>query len=462
MTRIRRIEQGLHSDAPLWSQASAAATLVERMAHYAVPGVSVAVFSNGSIEWAQGYGVLEAGRSAAVTPETVFQACSISKHVAAVGVLRLVQQGLIDLDTDVNHYLRSWRLPSNGDWQPRVTSRQLLGHTAGLSYNWYRGFERGMPLPTLLQVLNGQPPANTPPVRVVIIPGTRNRYSGSHYSVIQQLMIDVTAMPFPALMQELVFDPLEMHHSSYDQAYPDDQSKSVAVGHYLGGVPVRGKWRVIPEMAGAGLWTTPTDLARLEMALQKAYAGATSSFLSQSLVQQAFTPQLNPEYGLGTQLWGVQPPRCFGHSGDNIGYKCQSKAFVESGSGVVIMTNGDDGHSVIEELMQVVWREYGWPADEVRREMIAVTPSQLDGYVGTYELEAGFSVTVRREGTELMLQVPTQPPIPLQSAGSDVFFSTAVNSSVRFIRAATGAETGTVVGLIIKQEGQESHGSKDH
>jgi len=141
-------------------------------------------------------------------------------------------------------------VPANGAWQPRVTVRQLLGHTAGLTYCWYRGFRRGAATPTLPQVLAGVGPANTPPIRVVLLPGAQFRYSGSHYSVLQQLMVDVTGTPFPTLMHALVFDPLCMRNSSYDQFYPDTRPAMTTVGHYLGGAPVDGQWRVIPEMAG--------------------------------------------------------------------------------------------------------------------------------------------------------------------------------------------------------------------
>lgn len=294
--------------------------MTELMAYYTTPGLSVAVINNGELEWAHGYGVLEAGRPEAVGPKTIFQACSISKHVAMVGILRLVQQGILDFDEDINRYLVSWKMPSNGSWQPRITLRHLLGHTAGLTQNWYHGFRRGEVVPTLLQVLEGQPPANTPPIRVELIPGSQFRYSGSHYTVLQQLLIDVTGKPFAELMQELVFDPLGMYNSSYDQEYPTQQLEVAAVGHYIGGEPVYGKWRMIPEMAGAGLWTTAVDLALLACELHKAHIGKLTKMLKKEVVDQAFTPQTTTSFGLGIQLEGQGQSRRFGHSGDNIGY----------------------------------------------------------------------------------------------------------------------------------------------
>ena len=454
--QIHRIETGLQSDAPLWSQEAKPATISERLARHATPAVSVAIINDGVVEWARGYGVVESGRSIPVTAETIFQAGSISKHVAMAGVLRLVQKGLLDLDTDGNHYLTSWRIPPNDTWQPSLTLRQLLAHTAGLSYTWYRGFARGAPTPTLLQVLDGQPPANTPPVRVVLLPGSQFRYSGSHYTVIQQVMIDVTAMTFPEVMHTLVFEPLGMRNSSYDQAYPTTRPETTAVGHHIGGAPIHGKWRIVVEMAGAGLWTTPTDLAQVAIALQQAYTGNSAAFLSQALVQEALTPQGNATYGLGTRFWGEAAQRRFGHGGDTIGYTCRSVALLTRGQGAVVMTNSDDGHLVVNELLQVIEREYAWPAEQPRRSVLAQKPEALDRYVGSYELLEGYVLAVQRHQDRLELHIPGQPPVPLQSSAVDVFFSDGVNSELRFSRDAAGL----ITGLVLVQEGQEQPASK--
>ena len=356
--RIGHIEKGIIPDSPLEPVGGRPpATIADRMAFYRTPGLSLAIINQGDLEWARSYGVLEAGGSSLpVTPETLFQACSISKHVTMLAVLRLVQEEVLDLDEDVNRYLTSWRIPANGSWQPRITLRQLLGHTAGLTQNWYRGFRRAGPgeapstaetAPTLLQVLEGQPPANTPPVRVKLVPGTQYRYSGSHYTVIQQLLMDVTGKAFPDLMQQLVLDPLEMRNSSYDQSYPETHPESAAVGHYIGGEPVHGKWRIMPEMAGAGLWTTAIDLAQVACELYRAHTGRPTRLLRKELVDQALAPQLEEHFGLGVQLDGSGESQRFGHSGDNIGYKCLSTTYVEQGMGVVALTNGDDGEWII-------------------------------------------------------------------------------------------------------------------
>ena len=214
-------------------------SLEELQAFYRVPGVSIAVVNQGEIEWARGVGVLDAATRTPVSSESIFQACSISKHVAACGALRLVEDGTLELDADISEYLTSWTLPANNGWQPRVTVRQLLGHTAGLTYAWFRGFIRGEPTPTLAQVLKGESPANTPPVRSVFPPGAHFRYSGSHYVVLQQIMQDVTGEAFPGLMHELIFGPLGMTNSSFAQDYPETRPDTTASNHYIDGQPVK-------------------------------------------------------------------------------------------------------------------------------------------------------------------------------------------------------------------------------
>ncbi|HEX2036808.1 MAG TPA: serine hydrolase [Chloroflexota bacterium] len=452
--RIARIEAALRPESPLRSEPLPPIGLAELMARYRVPGVSVAVIDGGGVAWARGYGVLETGRPAPVTPDTAFQACSISKAVAAAVALCLVQEGSLDLDEDVNRYLTSWKVPANGAWQPRVTLRQLLSHTAGLTGNWYRGFRRGEPVPALLDVLEGRAPANTPPVRAVLIPGTRYRYSGSHYTVLQQLLIDRTGRPFPELAEERVFAPLGMHHSSYDQAYPDSHPDSAAAGHYIGGEPVHGKWRIVPEMAGAGLWTTPTDLARLLIEVQRAHAGDPGRLWRPEIIRQALTEQPGG-YGLGFSLSGTGPQRRFGHGGDNIGYKCTMEAYVERGLGAVVMTNGDDGYLIVEELSRAIAEEYAWPGQPQGTASPPAAPPPLDAETwrpcaGTYELRPGLRLTVAVEDGSLRLTVPGQPPIPLTPRSESECFAQAVNVEITFTRTAGGE----VAELELRQESQ--------
>jgi hypothetical protein len=280
-------------------------------------------------------------------------------------------------------------------------------------------------------------------------------------------------MPFPDLMQRLVLDPLEMRNSSYDQGYPESHPESAAVGHYIGGEPIRGKWRVIPEMAGAGLWTSAVDLAQVACELYRAHTGRPTRVLQKDVVDQALAPLLVEYFGLGIQLDGHRPSQRFGHGGDNIGYKCLSTTYVEQGMGVVAMTNCDDGWSVIEEVVRAVAQEYAWPDYLPNHRLSTIVDQESYAiYVGDYEITHHATVTLRvltSSGVEasadaaplLVLQAPGEQPLTLRPAVSDtdatdIFVTEGLNAEVRFSKN----EAGEVAGLTLVQEQQETSARK--
>ncbi|HET7003260.1 MAG TPA: serine hydrolase domain-containing protein, partial [Puia sp.] len=153
--------------------------ILSRMNHYNIKGVSIAIIHNYKTEWVRGYGLADEASHRAVTPETRFQAASISKSLNAVGILKLAQENKVDLQADINQYLTDWKFPydakANGK---KISTIELLSHTAGLNVHGFPGYERGTPIPTVVQILDGQPPANSPAIRSVTEPGLRSEYSG--------------------------------------------------------------------------------------------------------------------------------------------------------------------------------------------------------------------------------------------------------------------------------------------
>lgn len=452
--RRARVETGLRQEPVLHPHESATTTIARALARHRVPGCSVAVVSGGRVDWEQGYGVTEAGatRPVPVGTDTIFQACSISKAVAAIAVHRLVQAGRLDLDEDINAYLTSWQLPANGDWRARVTLRQLLSHTAGLTYCWYPGYSRGTPLPTTLQTLLGAPPANTPPVRATALPGTQFRYSGSHYSVLQQLLSDLTGQPFAALLRELVFAPPGMNDSGYETDFPAWHTGATASGHDAGGEPIAGGWRLLPESAGAGLWTTPGDLCRLVCEVMAAWSGQSERLLDRETARQMLTAQIGG-WGLGWTVETVDGALRFGHGGSNIGYKCRVVAWPEHGMGAAVMTNGDDGSFLVQEILDTIGREYGWPGAVGASDQagIVLAPEALTAFVGAYGGERQPRLTVSAGAGGLLLHTEGQSPLPLRAVSATGFIAEATNTEVSFARADDGA----VSGLMLRQYGQE-------
>lgn len=417
--------------------ASLETTLFERMAHFAIPGVALALIADSRIATEAGYGLKKAGGGDPVTPVTRFQACSISKPVAVLGMLRLVEQGVVDLDADVNDLLTSWRIPPNASWQPRVTLRQIASHSAGLTVSGFPGYARGAPLPGLTEILTGSAPANTPGIRVDTLPGVEFRYAGGGTMVLQQVLEDTTGRPFEELMRELVLEPLGMSRSGYTQPLPDELHGEAATAHGVDGMPVEGGWHVYPELAAAGLWTTPGDLARFAIGVQSAAAGAPDALLGPALAAEMLTRQAGPatrlggldSVGLGLFLGGPW----FGHSGGNEGFRCHLIAHRDAGCGLAVMTNGDQGHELIAQLLDAVAREMAWPDWEASPPTEDDGPPiALDTVIGAYELRPGVVIDVARDGDELSLTLSGQPPIRFLRISESDFGSFSVETSLAF------------------------------
>ena len=296
--RIDRIASNLRPKGALRNQYGPSQDIAERMAREQVPGLSIAVVSDGRIESACGFGLKEDGRPEPVTAETLFEAASITKTVFTVAVMGLVRERVLDLDEDVNVYLRSWKVPKNDDWQPVVTLRQILSHTAGLNIHGLVGYGRDGAIPTLLQVLNGEPPSIQPPVTVDGIPGLQNRYSTGGYAVAEQVVADATGRPVAELVHDLVIDPLNMNRSSLAEPLPSHLDRLMATGHTWSRQPVKGRTQV-QASAVSRLRTTPSDLARLGIEIQRAVKGESTKVLCKSSAMQLLTPPIaiNGDWG---------------------------------------------------------------------------------------------------------------------------------------------------------------------
>jgi CubicO group peptidase (beta-lactamase class C family) len=408
-----------------------------------VPGVSIAVVHEGKIEWARGFGVARVG-GPPVTPDTMFQAASISKPITAVGVLRLVEQGKLNLDEDVDTYLESWKIPPTDlTSRSKVTLRRLLTHTGGMTVHGFAGYERGTPLPNTLQILRGVAPANSPEIRVNVEPGTLQRYSGGGYVVMQQLLVDLTGKPFEQFMAEQVLRPIGMTHSSFAQPLSDKELNNAATAYLQTGKAVPGGSHVYPEMAPAGLWTTPTDLARYIIAIQRAVKGESGQVLSPAMAREMLARQPGEPAvsGLGPQLGGSTARRYFSHGGSNEGFKCRFVGYTD-GDGVIVMTNGDNGGALVDQIIRTVAREYGWPDLAPPERAVAKVDSKVfAGYVGTYRLNPEQTLTVTLEGPRLFSQISGQPKRALYPMSEREFFMKEMDERIAFSTDVQGRAT---------------------
>ena len=412
-------------------------SLADRMEALGVPGVSVGVLLDGEIAWARGYGFADLESERPVTTRTLFQAASISKPVAALAALQLVQEGRVALDADVNRYLTGWRVPANAfTAEVPVTLRGLLTHRAGLGVSGFPGYGPDEAVPDPAGVLDGR--GNTDPVRVVLPPGERWRYSGGGYTVMQQLVADVRGAPFAELMRRRVLDPIGMVRSTYDQPIPPQRQDDIATGYRPDGTPVPGGWHTYPEQAAAGLWTTPSELALYAAEVQRAWSGDSTRVLDGVLAREMLTPDQD-DWGLGPGI--SEDGRRFRHGGSNQGFRSTFSAAIDGDDGVFVMTNSDAGSPLANEIAITVAEAYGWSGPRPAERAPVELPADIrERYVGTYvvaERDIEFEVELEERGLWLTWRGERTVLWP---SGDATFFDVEDGREVRFSWEPDGVE----------------------
>ena len=443
--RIRRIEHGLLPPVVIRGQAPRLAVLEERMQELDVPGVSVAVFEKGRIVWSRGWGLANVAERRRVDAGTLFQAGSISKPITAAAALALASSGRLALDQDINSYLTSWKVPENPfTAQQRVTLRHLLSHTGGMTVSGFRGYAGSEAVPTLLQVLDGVRPTNSGPVRVDLPVGSRWRYAGGGYAIVQLAIQDVTHQAFATVLRDLVLNPAGMSESTFAQPLPRDLHPRASTGYRSDGTPVAGGAHTYPELAAAGLWTTAEDLARFAMALQQAAAGtATRPLLPPQIARQMLQPVMD-EYGLGVSISGTGREVVFGHTGGNAGFRCQLVASTTEASGVVVMTNGDRGLTIAAEIIRAVAAEYKWPSPRPTERTVGhANAADYPSFAGIYEIATrspAVILAIETAGGKLYRSVNDQRT-ELLAENARTFFATDSDLRIEFVRDPSGKVT---------------------
>lgn len=336
------------------------ASLQDRMKHYHVPGVSIAIIDQGKIVWGKGYGVQDLKTKQAVTTQTIFQACSISKPVSALAILQLIQNNELNLDKNINDILTSWHISKNkfSEKQP-VTIRKLLNHTAGFATGRTPMMPLQNELPSTVQILNGEAPALSKKAELEFVPGSKWQYSGIGYTILQLILEEHYGQPFPLIMREHVLAPLQMNSSSFTYPVTVAMIPFIAHGYTEQGLPMADPWFNIADLAAGGLWTTSTDLAKFVIEIQQAHQ-SKGKILDSQMVHEMLQPYRN-HFGLGLRVGGEGRSKWFGHAGDNAGYKAVMIGFLESGQGAVVLTNSDAGWDLCLEILKHIGEIYHWP-----------------------------------------------------------------------------------------------------
>jgi len=438
-------------------------TLIERMKFYRVKGVSIAVIRNYKIEWARGFGWADGAERRPVTTSTLFQAGSISKSLNAVGVLKLMQDGKLDLYRDINDYLKTWKFPYDSlAHGKKITVANLLSHTGGLTVHGFPGYEKKDSIPTLSQVLDGVRPANTAAVRSSFEPSLKAQYSGGGTTISQMIVQDVSNLPYEKFMLENVLKPMGMNNSSYTQPPPTENRKRLATGYLNDGEEVKGKYHIYPEQAAAGLWTNPVDLAKYIIETQLALQGKSNKVLSKESTKLRLTPFIDESAALGAFIDIRGGQKYFGHNGKDEGFVARYCGSFDGGYGVVVMSNTDD-IAIVNEIVNSVasvyqWKDFYKPFMTLKK--IIVADDVLESYVGQYQitseeagqymLRPGALFTISKQGRQLKAQTSDKPAIDIYPADKNVFFPKTSDTDITFVKD----DKGLVTKLIIHENGK--------
>ena len=384
-SEISAIEQGLLPAIQVKGDSVIKFNMSERMDYHKVPGVSIAVVKDGKLRWAKGYGIANTNKGNEVNTTTLFQAGSISKPLAALSALKLVEEGKVDLDEDVNTYLKDWQVPeSDFTTEEKVTLRRLLTHTAGMTVHGFPGYQQTDSFPSITTVLNGA--GNTPAIYVDTIPGSIWRYSGGGYTVMEKMVEDISGLSLDEYMAKNILPPMGMVNSTYEQPLGKKYHVNASAAYDNEGNIIDGLWHNYPEQAAAGLWTTPTDLANYCLEIQEIMAGKTDGVIKRETVEMMLTKSKN-DWGLGPSLaWAADSLR-FQHGGKNAGFTNNMIAFAHRGNAIIVMTNADNGGKLIGEVLRSVSGYYGWGISSPKVvETIELSVEKLNELVGQYKL----------------------------------------------------------------------------
>lgn len=455
--KINQVENNLsnwiHIDkTPKW-------TLRDRMKYYNTKSVSIAVIKNYKLEWVKAYGFADSAENRIATTSTLFQAASLSKSINAIGLLKLAQDKRINLNEDINSYLKSWKFPYDSlSKGKKITTENLLSHTAGLTVHGFDGYDRQDVLPTIYQILDGKKPANSAPIRSMYEPNINTEYSGGGTLISQLILQDVTSEKYEDYMKKNVLKPLGMKNSFFDINPPSNKQNLLATGYYNDGKEIKGKYHVYPEQAPAGLWTTPTDLAKYVIETQLDLQGKSNKVLTKEMTDLRLKPHFDDtEPALGLFIDDRSGTKYFHHEGMNEGFTSVYIGSLKDGNGIVIMSNSNE-IQLLNEITNSVAFVYNWEnyKPETKKEVV-VTDEIAEPILGKYKDELGNSISISKNNNKIWFSFRENPPMEIHFLDSSSFFITEM-SHFEF-KCQTDKITGKV-NLITLDKVKEHHEAK--
>jgi CubicO group peptidase (beta-lactamase class C family) len=405
---ISGVENGLLPQIQLQDSAFIRYSIEDRLKFYNIPSVSIAIINNGHLEWAKAYGYASISDDKKADTSTLYQAASLSKSINAVAIMRLIQERKLSLDEDIRHYLKTWAIPENEfTINSKITLRQLLSHTAGINVRGFQGYKNTESIPSINAILEGSPPANNEPIKAVSWAGAQVNYSGGGVMITQKILEDHIDPDYSRLIRKEILTPLKMRTSYYEQPLSTFREQSAASGHNSRKIAIDGKYYVYPELAPAGLWTTPSDFSKYIIALQKSLAGKNSNFLNKLNAETMVTPPKDSSNSaLGVFALTVGSEKYFAHNGRNVGFQSVYYGSFTSGRGIVVMVNSDNA-GIIPEIVNSVAVAYNWKDfyRPERRKTSFVSDSLLNEYAGQfYCKKLKRNILIRKKGAGLEMR----------------------------------------------------------
>ena len=450
--KIRTVENNLGGWVKI--QNGAGWNILDRMAWYKINGLSIAVINTYKIEWAKGYGWADTAEKRKVTTTTLFQPASIGKSIHAAGTMKLVEQGKLDPNKDINDYLKRWKFPYDSlSRGKKITTFHLLSNSAGLSVHGFDGYKWDQPLPGIVQIINGDPPSNSPPVRSVFEPGIKFLYSGGGYTISEMMVEDITAKKYADYMKQAVLKPIGMTHTYFNGGLTKEAKTNLATAYRHDGKSIGCKYHIYPENAcGASLWSTPTDFAKFIIELQLSLKDKSNKILTAENTRKLFTPYVSDFYGLGFFIEKKGDEVYFHHTGLNEGFVSDYYGSITSGRGVVIMANTDLASypDITEEIINSVASVYEWKGfyKPVIKKEITVQDSIYKQYTGIYKFDGvDQTVKVYQQNGKLWFHDSSSPVPWLMhfTSDKDFFFHEIVFNNHVFARDSTGEVDGFII-----------------
>ncbi|WP_210758479.1 serine hydrolase domain-containing protein [Croceimicrobium hydrocarbonivorans] len=354
------LEYGIREQVKFLDEEEELQSIQSKLTEYTIPALSLSVIEHGEISWSELYQNPAFATQSELDCSTIFQAASLSKPVTYMAALRMEAAGAIDMDRDIESYLKDFHLPEGEQSAENpVTFRNLFSHTSGISRGGYLGYDQDSALPSDLDILKGSPGVNTPAIQVALPPNFTLSYSGGGYTLAELALQDIFQAEFPEIMDQWILRPLQMKHSLFDQPLPDSLAPRVAKGHDTNGKMINGGWNNYPQQAAAGLWSTSQDMALFLIEIYKAYHGKSALFTQAEI--EAMLDQQREGHVYGFIIQRAGNAISLTHYGGNVGYRSGMTINLTNGNGLVYLINSDNGADLGNELLLSASAVYDWP-----------------------------------------------------------------------------------------------------